>query len=222
MNLSQCEGDRCFLTGCDENTQWMLPWFIETYRKFNTLPLVFVDFGVTQEMRSWLYQTNYVQIIDVEKQNVGGWFYKPKALYNSPYRYTCWIDTDIEILGDLSSIFNYVDANKLAMVEDKPWTRRRGERWHNSGVVAIDGKPPILKKWLLECTRNPKVGDQEVLHEILSGSPMLKLMHIVDLPDIYNWLRLQLVDGYDSDKKLCMHWTGPKGKNQIRKLIDNG
>ena len=213
--------DRCFLTGCDEKTEWMLPWFIDNYSKHNDTPLLFADFGVTQETRSRIFQDKRVaDIIDVDKQDVGGWFYKPNALYNSPYTETCWIDTDIEVLGDLSDVFKYVDSDKLGMVEDKPWSKRRGEKWHNSGVVAIRGKPPILKRWMLECVRNPQVGDQEVLHELLRGTPMLKLMHISDLPNIYNWLRLQLIDGQDSSKKLCMHWTGLKGKEYIKKVMN--
>lgn len=214
--------ERCFVTGCDKNTEWMLKWFHENYIKHNDTPIIFADFGVTQEMRSWIYQVSeFVEIIDPPHQKFGGWFYKPSTLYQSPYHETCWIDTDIHVLGDISGIFDYVEDNKLAMVEDKPWSRRRNEKWHNSGVVAIRGKPPILKKWMLECSRNPKVGDQEVLHEMVRINPMMRLMHISDVPNIYNWLRLQIVDGEDSPNKLCMHWTGPKGKDQIRKLMYN-
>lgn len=213
---------RCFVTGCDSNTQWMLEWFVNNYHKHNKTPLVFADFGVTQEMRAWVYQSGYfAEIIDPPKQTTGGWFYKPATLYISPYEETCWIDTDIHVLGDISGIFEYVEDGKLAMVEDKPWTKRRGETWHNSGVVAIRGKPPILRNWMLECTRNPKIGDQEVLHEMVRINPMMRMMNISTVPDIYNYLRLNLVDGLDNPNKLCMHWTGPKGKDQIRKLMCN-
>ena len=215
--------DRCFITGCDSNTEWMLKWFVENYCKHNDTPIVFADFGVTQEMRSWIYQAReFAQIIDPPKQSAGGWFYKPVSLLASPCIETCWIDTDIHVLGDLSGIFKYVENDKLAMVEDKPWSKRRGETWHNSGVVAIRGKPPILKKWVDECRKNARVGDQEVLHEIVRINPMMRLMHISDVPNIYNWLRLQLIDGQDSPNKLCMHWTGQKGKDQIRKMMSNG
>lgn len=213
---------QCFLTGCDSNTEWMLEWFIKNYQKHNKTPLVFVDFGVTKDMRTWLYQVSGVaDIIDVEKQKAGGWFYKPLAMYKSPAEQTCWIDTDIHVLGDISGVWNHVAEGKLGMVEDKPWSWRRKEKWHNSGVVAFKGKPPILKKWVDECRVNPKVGDQEVLHEMLRISPLLRITHIDDLPNKYNWLRLQLLDNHDDPNKLCMHWTGQKGKDKIRKLMYN-
>ena len=111
------------------------------------------------------------------------------------------------------------------MVEDKPWTKRMGGagRWHNSGVVAFRGKPDILRKWEEACRKKPSRGDQETLHELLSFSPLMKLQHISDVPNIYNWLRVQIDnDGQDNSKKLAMHWTGEKGKNVIRKKIYNG
>lgn len=219
---SSTSSDTCFITGCDSNTEWMLPWFLKNYVKHNTTPIVFCDFGVTQETRSWIYQVSeFVDIIDPPKQSVGGWFYKPVSLQLSPYKNTCWIDTDIHVLGDLSGVFDHVEQGKLGMCEDKPWSKRRGETWHNSGVVAIKGKPPILSKWVDECKRNPKVGDQEVLHEMVRINPMMRMMHISTLPNIYNWLRLQLLDGQDNPNKLCMHWTGQKGKDQIRKIMYN-
>lgn len=214
--------DRCFITGCDANTEWMLEWFLKNYLKHNDTPIIFADFGVTTETRLWVQQmSGFADYIEVPKQRAGGWFYKPTSLLLSPYHETCWLDTDIQVLGDLSGIFKHVEEGKLGMCEDKPWSRRRGETWHNSGVVAIKGKPPILSKWAKECKENAKVGDQEVLHEMVRLSPLMRNMHISTLPNIYNWLRIQLLDGEDSSKKLCMHWTGQKGKNQIRKLMYN-
>jgi len=220
--MKSFDNTRCFMTGCDSRTEWQLKWFLKNYVKHNDTPIVFCDFGVTQEMRSWIYQVSeFATIIDPPKMKVGGWFYKPTALLASPCIETCWLDTDIEVRGDLSGIFKYVEDTKLAMVEDRPWTKRRGERWHNSGVVAIRGKPPILHKWAAECRGRPRVGDQEVLHEMVRVNPMARLMHISDVPNIYNWLRIQLLDGEDSPDILCMHWTGQKGNDVIRKLIYN-
>jgi len=200
----------------------MLEWFIKNYKKHNNTPIIFADFGVSKEVKTWVYQiSGFDDIIDVPKQRVNGWFLKPKTFMLSPGKETCWVDTDIEILGDMSGVFDHLEDNKIAMVEDKPWSKRRGEKWHNSGVVAFRGKPPMLKKWVEQCSVSPKVGDQEVLHEILSISPLMRLQHITDLPNKYNWMRIQLLDGMDSSKKLAMHWTGQKGKDKIRKIIYN-
>ena len=48
--------------------------------------------------------------------------------------YTCWVDTDFEILTNMSSVFNYVEENRLAMVEDKP----RGQRGEvRLGIILV-------------------------------------------------------------------------------------
>jgi len=215
--------ERCFITGCDEKTEWQLKWFLENYLKHNKTPIVFADFGVSEEMRTWIWQVSaFADIIEIPKQRVGGWFYKPIAMLASPCTETCWIDTDIEVLGDMSGIFKYVEDNKIGMVEDKPWSKRRGEKWHNSGVIAIRGKPAMLHKWANECRGKPNVGDQEVLHSIVNLNPLMRLTHISDIPNIYNWLRIQIIDGEDSPNKLAMHWTGQKGNDVIRKKMYNG
>mgnify|MGYP000745167801 FL=1 len=103
------------------------------------------------------------------------------------------------------------------MVEDKPWSWRRGHVWHNSGVVGFIDKPIILRQWV-SATKNNKdqVGDQEVLDKILS--PITKISLIKDLPNEWNVLRLQLNDGYKGNIKI-MHWTGQKGKEKIRSML---
>lgn len=214
--------DRCFITGCDKNTEWMLPWFLKNYVKHNTTPIVFADFGVSDEMRAWIYQVSeFADILSVTKQRVNGWFLKPRCLVECNAEEVCWLDTDMHVLGDLSNIFSHLEENKLGMCEDKPWIARRGETWHNSGTIAFKGKPDILLKWAEQCKNSPNTGDQEVLHEMVSLTPLLRTRYITTLPNIYNWLRIQLLDGQDNPNKLVMHWTGPKGKEQIKKLMYN-
>ena len=93
--------------------------------------------------------------------------------------------------------------------------------WHNSGLVAIKGKPPVLHQWAIDCRDKPSQGDQEVLHSYFVGNPLRRLQYIKDVPNIYNWLRIQFLDGQDNPNKLIMHWTGQKGKDTIRKLMYN-
>jgi len=220
MNSSK---SRVFFTGCDSQTEWQLEWFAKNYMKHNDTPLVFVDFGVSREMRSKLPLLQFHEIYQAPKVYAGGWFHKPATMkmIGEIYDECCWLDTDIHILGDMSGIFDCLENNKLCMVEDKPWSARRGETWHNSGMVAFRGVPDILKTWAETCTKSPKMGDQEVLHDLVRESPMKRLMNITDAPNKYNWLRIQLLDGQDSWEKLAMHWTGEKGNMQIRKLIYN-
>lgn len=215
---------KVFLTGCDSNTEWMLAWFLKNYKKHNNTPIIFADFGVGPATRAWAYQVaGFDDIFEPDKQIHEGWFYKPSAMYKASSRYDaiCWLDTDIQVLGDMSGIFDLLEDNKLGMIEDRSWSARRGEKWHNTGVVAMKGTPLIMHEWLSFVKQNKIRGDQEALHELLRVNPLKRIANVTDIPNKYNWLRLQLLDGEDSSEKLAMHWTGQKGKEQIRKLMYN-
>lgn len=208
--------ERVFVTGCDAKTEWMLPWFLTRYKKYNTTPIFFANFGVT-EMGLNNVSALCHEFIDLSQTKDRGWFKKPTAIIEATKRAkkVCWLDTDCEILADLSGVFDHIVTGKLSMAEDKPWSKRRGETWHNTGVVAVEGQPAILKEWADAVRRNPTIGDQEVLHSILRQD-MRRMTYVNDLPQEYNWMRLMLVDGLDNKRKKIMHWTGEKGKQHIK------
>lgn len=217
------------ITGCDAKNFWMLEWFLHNYEKHNKLPICFADFGLTEEQRDWIhYQPIIDSVCDIRPDNNKGWFLKTKAMMESPYEYTCWIDTDCHVCGDISGIFDYVEPNKLAMVEDLPWSARRGETWHNSGVVAFKDTPEILKIWERNCKNGVKIGrmlgtadpgDQDVLHYLLD-TPMKRMIHISDVPNKYNVTRVQHIDKTVPKDVLIYHWTGHKGKLKIQEMIN--
>ena len=35
-----------FVTGCDHNTEWQLPWFLENFERYNDTKLIIADFGI--------------------------------------------------------------------------------------------------------------------------------------------------------------------------------
>jgi len=214
--------NKVFLTGCDRNAEWMLEWFLKHYRKHNTTPIIFADFGCSMDMRAKMHMLGFSDIFAPTQQQVGGWFYKPRVMLQAAELAdeVCWLDTDIHIKADMSGIFSHIENEKLTMCEDRGWSSRRGEKWHNSGVVAFRGKPNILKQWAEQCTLNPKVGDQEVLHEMVNESPLTRMKYITDAPAKYNWLRLDVLDGR-SGEIAGMHWTGYKGKLEIKRLMYN-
>ena len=42
------------------------------------------------------------------------------------------------------------------------------------------------------------------------------MIHIIDVPNEYNWLRIQIEhDDQSSKKAKAIHWTGRKGKARI-------
>lgn len=208
-----------FVTGCDRNTEWMLPWFLRNYAKHNKTPLIFADFGVSEEALNGV-SMSCAGTINMRNSLDRGWFKKPGAMLEASRasEKVCWIDTDCEVLGDLSDVFNFVEPNKLSLAEDKPWSSRRGETWHNSGVVAFEGRPPILEQWAARVRANPAVGDQEVLHDIVREG-LNRQIYISTLPPEFNWLRLMLTDGMDSKRKKVMHWTGQAGKQHIKEVL---
>lgn len=195
-----------YVTGYDSNTEWLLRWFLDNHAKNSNIQCIAYDF-------------------DKFKAPVGevkNWFKKPFAMKQAAksYNYVCWLDLDLEIKGPIDEIFDHIQPNKLSMVEDVPWSRRRGEKWHNSGVVAFEHCPNILDEWCTAVAFNPAVGDQEVLHEIVRGG-LRRLIHIHDLPRKFNTLRLDLLDGTAPDDIRIMHWTGAKGKEHIREMIND-
>jgi hypothetical protein len=206
--------DKIFLTGCDEKNAWILPWFMENYDSHNHTPIFLANFGTSLKYGKMMDGNIYV--------SGEGWFSKVRAMYEASKiaDNVCWLDTDCEVREDISGIFDHFAPNKLSMAVDLPWTTRRGEKWHNSGVVGFKGRPSILDEWMAACSSTNLRGDQEVLHEMTKDG-IRKMVHIQDLPNEYNVLRLQEIDGTMPDKVKIMHWTGPRGKDHIRSLIND-
>ena len=196
---------KLFITGCDKNTRWMLPWFESNFYKHNPDAKLHVfDFDVMGR----------------------GWFNKPVVmrLAADMAEHVCWLDTDCEVRADLNPIFDFAEINKLTMVEDAPWTMRRKETWHNSGVVAFRGIPRVLNHWADNATmmvedRGLMYGDQDILHELVRDG-LKRQIHITTIPKQWNTLRLDLTDRTAPANIKIMHWTGKKGKDEIRKQID--
>lgn len=208
------KSSKIFITGCDKNTEWMLPFFISRFTKYNSLPLMIFDFGMSPEV------SQMVDAVPLKSQD-SGWFKKPKAMIEASKKYShvCWLDTDCEIRDNIEDIFNYVEPNKIAMAEDIPWSTRRNEKWHNSGVVVFSSRPNILDEWAAATARSSERGDQEILHKLMT-TPLRRSIHITDLPRRYNTLRLDLQDGTAPADIKVMHWTGQKGKDKIKEMMN--
>lgn len=216
--------DKIFITGCDSNTEWQLPWFWNNYKEENDTPLYVMDFGMSKGCKEWV-KYNAENYIDLKTQ-AKGWFKKPAAMLRAAEEANkvCWLDTDCQVMGDISGIFDHTQQGKLTMVEDRPWTKRRGEygKWYNSGVVAFQTPVPnVLRGWAEACINDPIQGDQETLYAMMGGDEILKMTCIEPLPHKYNTLRLDYLDEIAVKSPLIIHHTGAKGKEVIREQMDN-
>jgi len=208
--------DKAFITGCDSNNEWQLPWFFENYKKHNDTPLVFADFGV-EDIEA--VKPHVHAVVDLTKVEEKGWFKKPKAIFHCPAKQKVWLDTDCEIRGNISGIFGLLKPQMLNMIEDKPWAKRRGGVQYNSGVVGVIDKPVILGMWAQWVQEGGEVGDQEVLTANLN--PITAIKYINSLPNEYNWLRLQIEnDNEPATNARVVHWTGAKGNDRIRSMMN--
>lgn len=215
---------RSIVTGCDRNTEWQLPWFIGNYFKHNDTRLLVADFGMSKEMRARTESIDNVEVFSFESKGKG-WFKKPRALLQATVivEVACWLDTDCEVRGNLEGIFKHYVPGTLGMVEDRPWTVRRGTHgpWYNSGVVLSDHNRN-LSAWATQCEVNPVQGDQEVLYGMIAAmSDIEKLGWINPLPHKYNTLRLDYIDKIAVKDPLIVHHTGQKGKEVIREQMSN-
>lgn len=199
------EYSKVFIAGYDKNTVWMLDWFKENLKRYTDIPLITYDFD------------DFKAPIN----NAKNWFKKPFAMIEASKvaNKVCWLDVDCQVCGEVDGIFDHTQPNKLTMAEDLPWSTRRNETWYNSGVVAFESRPNILDEWCAAISMEQAVGDQEVLHELLRPG-MRKLIHISELPRKYNTLRLDKLDGTMPKRVSVMHWTGAKGKDEIRKVMN--
>lgn len=214
---------KCYLTGCDSNTEWQLPWFLENWQCHSGVPLLIADFGMSEEMLSHLHQhPTYMKRMQVFSFNspVEGWFKKPRAIWVATKMSTrvCWLDTDCQINGKIDDIWDHFQPNVLNMVKDRPWTTRRPENgdWFNSGVVMTD-RNEVLRQWTEKTESDPDQGDQEVLHYMMT--PIEKVGKINPLPHKYNTLRIDYIDNIAVPDPVVIHHTGHKGNEKIRQMM---
>lgn len=208
-----------FITGCDANTSWMLPWFVANFRRHHPdADLVVYNFDGSD-----MGPINaYIESVPGKNK---GWYNKPAAIEHamqSAHRIV-WLDTDCEVRADLTPMFDLIEPGRLAMVEDRPWTTRYKETWYNTGVVGVRGMhyDAVIREWVQQCalsSQSPTSGDQQILHSILKQG-MNRLRFVTELPRKYNVLRLDLLDGTADPNPAVMHWTGIQGKSQIRNMM---
>lgn len=164
------------LTGCNQYQEWMLKTWWHYYSQTNTLPVTFMDFGMSKSARLWCEKRGDVLTISLPsniptpKENIPiklqkqweidyaniwnarkGWFYKPFAFEKAPYDQNLWIDLDTFIIKPLDILFEK-PFDTLALTEEvkrvvDPAKLLPGEILYNSGVVAFPQNHSLIKAW---------------------------------------------------------------------------
>jgi hypothetical protein len=92
----------------------------------------------------------------------------------------------------------------------------RGD-WWATGVIVVNDRPNLLHEWNSRLNKGDNIrGDQEALEDMISNNTHSQ---ITELPQEYQWLRISLNQGKDSSTKKVIHWTGPVGREHIRKNL---
>ena len=213
--------NKSFLVGSDHHLEDLLPWWYLNVKKYNPdIHVTVADFGLTLSGQHWA-ETHADKVLKYEKHSKLAWFYKPQAMIDCPYEYTCWLDIDCEVLKPVDEIFNFPTKEKMALTQDvvrgNP-DHDAGIFWWATGVNVVKGKPKILRDWAYHTTHSDLRGDQEVLHQMIKTNLEYNNM-IIRMPLEYQWLRISLANGYDSPDKKIIHWTGPVGKQHIRENL---
>lgn len=225
------------LVGCDKHQEWLLPWWWKLYERENQFPVAFADFGMTREGRNFCQGRGSILPIKGEQgeeapaeelwklffgeeidQMRSAWFKKPLAFLASPFAETVWLDLDCQVNASLAPLFSFLARGvemALAPEEELAIFAPKGVKPYNSGVVVFKQGASILKTFA-ELAREHKgdfIGDQEILSLAIGKS----CVPVADLPPEYNWGRKR----GPSNRALIYHYTGPEGKLEIRKIIDN-
>jgi len=213
--------NKTFITGVDTTHEWMLKWWYKKLVANNPdVHVTICDFGMSDKVRAWA-KTNADHFIQYPKHPQNAWFYKTQCLLDSRYQYTCWIDVDCEIHKNIQDVFDYAQDNKICLTKD--WVRegaRTHQTWWATGFNLIKGYSDLLYDWHSILKQAKVRGDQEALHELMMNNPV-RNKEVIELPQIYQWLRISLQQGKDTPEKRVTHWTGPVGKKHIKERLMN-
>jgi hypothetical protein len=163
------------------------------------------------------------EIVDCTDTGLKGWFNKPIALLRSPFKMTLWLDSDCQVCGSLAPAATWLngDGRQMAGNIDRYATGSIDGRPRNlpadalgGGVLAVRHGSPLVVKWAREILSQPEKyrGDQEALAAVATGGDPAVLV----IDPSFERFRL---DGPPGSGETVYHYSGPKGKDQIRGMM---
>lgn len=226
------------VVAADETVEWLLPWWFAKLRLQNTLPVCFVDLGLSYYGRSFCEKrgemiqlscslpevfvphTKEWEILfgsDIKKRREN-WYKKPFAFLLTPFEKTLWLDVDCEVLKSLDGLF--VRSGDIHLACESPTTHLReqhlqtieeGEILYNSGVILYHHGSPLIEKWAEAVLKKKEqfLSDQHVLSHLIKDISY----PIHPLEAEYNW---RMAWGLNIHAAI-VHWVGSWGKEFIRR-----
>ena len=230
--------DQGVIVGCDLHQQWMLPWWWRHYSTHNSYPVVFMDFGMSEEARSWckkrgeclslsnfypvssekiispstkaLWERRYGKGFWIRRQ---AWFKKPFSLLQCPFSVGIWIDIDCQVNCDLEALFQCIHLGaEIGICKDRNEIIDfilPGEIHYSSGVIAFRKDSPILQQWVdLSIQEEQNLPGDE---ETLSRAIFTFRPNLVELPPTYNWCWSHS----PNENVIIRHFSGGQGKIEL-------
>jgi hypothetical protein len=215
------------VTGLDSNREDIIEWWLDNALNHHKTEKIGVwDLGMSSACRNKLErkykQVWFSEVIDghipLHEKKIG-WYYKIHCVKESPEQSVVWVDSDCQILTDISDIFHLVPSGQIGLTKD--WGR---SNWWATGVIVVNDRPSLLDTWHERLWTPDEYGelirgDQEALNDLIGTG---EHEQIVELPQEYQWLRASLNRGIKSDNVKVIHWTGPAGKRFITDVLMKG
>lgn len=227
--------EKGYIVASDLSQEWLLSWWWENYRRYNTLPVAFVDLGMSKEGKEFCKEKGiYTRLLlpdlfvpgkeEFEEdranrweeahgkhfwKNRGAWFKKPSACLTSPFALSVWIDLDCEVKADITDIFSLpLPESGFALAGDY-----HSEAPVNSGVILFRKGSEVIRVWAEEALDNNRsyVGDQDILYDLIREERFVP----GHLPLTYNRSRFLEPD----PEARVVHWHGDYGKSVIEHQI---
>ncbi len=225
------------LIAADRNIEDLIPWWWNSYARYDNRPVAIVDFGLSKEVLQWCQDRMQILsfsyddsfICPKEKISQGNikrwtkgyrgplwkarqaWFKKPQACLLSPFNLTLWMDIDCEVCGPLDALFaEWEEPLELAIAkQDIRFSRRLA---YNSGVFLFRQESPFLHRWNSLCRKQNKnmLGDQDILTCMLVKNQV----QFKELSPFYNWLMYRGIH----PGIVIAHWAAGWGKEYIRRF----
>ena len=205
--------ERGVLCGCDHQQEWLLPWWWDSYRAENTLPVLFCDFGMSEKTNKWCRERGEVVSISMDsiqikpRQEIAkdlqekwmqwkinwdariSWFKKPLALLESPFKKIVCLDLDCEVLSPIEKLFDYATEDTplaMSLVDDTGFSGAHPfSHIYNGGVVVFLHGIEILPQYALwALEKNHEFFAEDLILSCLIDRTK---MPVARLPIEWNW-----------------------------------